>query len=168
MNNLDKKNRVLLLQTKLLEIINQQEKQDFQRDRALDRDETLDWERLHMASSARMAWILALEMDVDPELPACAATVHDFGRILTGKQMNHAEAGFEPVKKFLKGTNLFVDEEIEVISLAVKNHSKKTEVGTYIEEIVKDADVIDCYQYGIPFDREEKRIRYQNWLNRAK
>ena len=47
--------------------------------------------------------------------------------------------------------------------LAVKNHSSKTVLGTPIEEIVKDADVIDCYQYGLPFDRPEKRSRYERW-----
>ena len=47
--------------------------------------------------------------------------------------------------------------------MAVKNHSNKTSVGTLIEEIVKDADVIDCYQYGYPFDRPEKEERYKKW-----
>ena len=41
---------------------------------------------------------------------------------------------------------------------------KKSEVGHPIEEIVKDSDVVDCYQYGLPFAREEQRARYQAWL----
>ncbi len=127
------------------------------------RDETLDWERLHMASSARIAFLLALKRGADPELAACAACVHDFGRILTGKQAGHAEAGYEPVKAFLQKTALFTEEEIAIIAEAVKNHSRKTEKGTLIEEIVKDADVIDCYQYGLPFDRPEKEKRYEAW-----
>lgn len=127
------------------------------------RDETLEWERLHMASSARIAWILALKRGADAELAACAACVHDFGRILTGKQSGHAEAGYEPVRAFLEETGLFTPEEVEIIAGAVKNHSRKTETGTVIEEIVKDADVIDCYQYGLPFDRPEKEERYLKW-----
>lgn len=129
----------------------------------IQRDETLDWERLHMASSARCAWLLAMKRKADPELAACAACVHDFGRILTGKQAGHAEAGYEPVRVFLRETGLFEEEEIEQIALAVKNHSRKTETGTTLEEIVKDADVIDCYQYGYPFDRPEKEARYRRW-----
>lgn len=151
-------NRLSELEVKLLRVI------DGQEGRISYRDETLDWERLHMASSARCAWLLAMKRGADPELAACAACVHDFGRILTGKQKNHAEAGYEPVKVFLKETELFDEEEIEIIALAVKNHSLKTETGTLIEEIVKDADVIDCYQYGLPFDRPEKEERYRNWL----
>lgn len=158
-------NRLLKLEHLLLEVINQQE------GTYEHRDETLNWERIHMASSARLAWQMALERnasvpahDADPELAACAAAVHDFGRILTGKQSGHAEAGYEPVKVFLKESGLFTEEETEMIALAVKNHSSKTVTGTPIEEIVKDADVVDCYQYGYPFDRPEKEIRYNNWL----
>ena len=117
-----------------------------------------------MASCGRLAWEMALERGVEPELAACAASVHDYGRILTGKQPGHAEAGYEPVKKFLKETELFSEEEIQVISMAVKNHSSKTVEGTPIEEIVKDADVVDCYQYGYPLDRPEKEVRYNKWL----
>lgn len=150
-------NRLLFLETKLHQLILEQD------GKVEERDETLAWESIHMASSARCAWTLAMERGVDPELAACAAAVHDFGRILTGKQKGHAEYGYEPVKVFLRETGKFTEEEIEKIALAVKNHSLKTEVGTPIEEIVKDADVIDCYQLGLPFDRPEKEERYRKW-----
>lgn len=150
-------NRIFQLQTELLKVI------DVQEDSA-ERDETLDWERLHMTSAASVAWILALQRGVDPELAAAAATVHDFGRIITGKQNTHAEAGYLPVQRFLWNTCLFSADEITVIAEAARNHSKKTDVGTPIEEIVKDADVINCCQYGLPFDRPEKKERYDAWL----
>ncbi len=150
-------NRIYTLLTKLHDYIGRQ-------DPAIKRDETLDWERLHSASCARLGWILALERDADPDLAAAAAAVHDFGRILTGKQAGHAEEGFIPVQAFLKKTGLFTDDEISVIAAAVKNHSRKKDRGSPIEEIVKDADVIDCYQYGLPFDRPEKEQRYAAWL----
>ena len=152
-------NRSYELMTRLLALINGQED-------APDRDETLDWERLHMASSARIAWCLAMERGADPELAACAAAIHDIGRIVTGRQKDHAEAGEAPARQFLRDTGLFTDEEVELLVNAVKNHSKKTEIGTPIEEAVKDADVIDCYQYGMPFDRPEKEERYNAWLAR--
>lgn len=150
-------NRLFELEVKLNKVIEQQE------GKLTERDETLEWERLHMASSARCGYMLAQKRGADPELAACAACVHDYGRIVTGKQKGHAEAGYEPVKAFLKETELFNEEEIEMIAMAVKNHSRKTEIGSVIEEIVKDADVIDCYQYGLPFDRPEKEVRYERW-----
>ena len=154
-------NRCLKLEYELIKVINSQPKD-------ISRDETLEWETVHMASSGRTAWLLALERGIDPEIPACAAVVHDYGRIITGIQKNHAEAGYLPVQEFLKGTGLFTTGEIEIIATAVKNHSLKTEAGTPVEEIVKDADVIDCYQYGLPFDRPEKEARYTAWLNGKK
>ncbi len=150
-------NRVYTLQTALLKVIQAQ-------DDSPDRDETLEWEVLHSASCARLGWMLAIERGADPALAAAAAAVHDYGRIVTGNQKNHAEAGYLPVQDFLRGTNLFTEDEISIIALAVKNHSSKTVTGTPIEEIVKDADVIDCYQYGLPFDRPEKKTRYDAWL----
>jgi uncharacterized protein len=157
-------NRVYTLLTALLKAIDAQDPLQTRDETPAARDETLDWERLHSASCARLGWLLALERGVDPELAACAAAVHDYGRIITGRQVKHAENGFLPVQAFLKGTGLFSGDEITEIACAVKNHSNKTVVGTPLDEIVKDADVIDCYQYGIPFDRPEKKDRYEAWL----
>ncbi|MCI6012595.1 MAG: HD domain-containing protein [Firmicutes bacterium] len=154
-------NRLLKLENLLLDVIGQQE------GKMEKRDETLNWERIHMASSARLAWEMALERkDADPEIAACAAAVHDFGRILTGRQKDHAEAGYAPVKEFLQKSGLFSAEETEEIAQAVRHHSSKTVTGTPLEEIVKDADVVDCFQYGYPFDRPEKEVRYQAWLEK--
>lgn len=155
-------NRLLKLQIALIREI------DKYGEMVPDRYASPDWEKLHMASSSRLAYMMALERGVDPELAACACAGHDYGRIITGKQPGHAEAGYEPVKSFLKGLGeLFTPEEQEIIALAAKNHSKKSVVGTPYEEIVKDADVVDCYQYGIAFEREEQKKRYEEWLKRV-
>lgn len=151
--------RLLRLQSMLLKEIDKYETL------VSERDKFIDWERVHMASCARLGYLMAQSRGVDPDLASCACAVHDYGRIVTGKQRGHAEAGYLPVKEFLKGTGLLSDEEIETIALAVKNHSKKSEVGTPIEEIVKDADVIDFYQYGFGFDREEQKLRYEKMLD---
>ncbi|MEA4987245.1 MAG: HD domain-containing protein [Anaerovorax sp.] len=153
-------NRILKLQSALLRVIEEQE------GKVVERDQSLDWERVHMASCARLGFLMAEEKGQDPELAACACSVHDFGRILTGKQKGHAEEGYHPVKDFLDKLELFTKEEIEMISLAVKNHSRKSKIGSWIEEIVKDADVVDCYQYGVPFVRDAQQMRYDEYIKR--
>jgi len=150
--------RLLQLQSLLLREIDKYEKL------VPERDKFPDWERLHMASCARLGYLMAEARGADQGLASCACAVHDYGRIITGKQEDHAEAGYLPGKEFLSNTGLFSEEEIEIMALSIKNHSRKSEVGTPIEEIVKDADVIDFYQYGFGFSREEQRLRYEKLI----
>ena len=153
-------NRILQIQFAVLRVI------DFQADIQIPggRDKPLDWERVHMASCARTAMFVAKKRGVDPELAACAAAVHDFGRSITGIHKNHAEVGYVPVQRFLHKEGIFTDEEIAQIAMAVKNHSSKTVIGSPLDEVVKDADIIDCYELGVTLDRPEKSQRYEAWL----
>lgn len=152
--------KILRLQSALLKEIDKYEKL------VPERSHFIDWERVHISSCAKLGYLFAEERGVDPILAACACAVHDYGRIITGKQEGHAEAGYEPAMKFLRDTGLFEEEEIQQIGIAVKNHSKKAEVGSPLEEIVKDADVLDFYQYGYGFAREEQKIRLEKLLGR--
>lgn len=151
-------NKVLKLQGMLLKKIAEFE------DSSLERDYPLEWEKIHMVSCARIGYILALKRGVDPELAAIACALHDYGRIVTGKQQGHAPAGYEPLKAFLNNCDGFPAEKVEILAQAAKNHSNKQDVGTQLEEIVKDADVLDCYQYGQALAREEQRKRLKKVL----
>ena len=150
--------KILRLQSALLKEIDKYEKL------IPERDHFIDWERVHISSCAKIGYMLAEERGVDPILAACACACHDYGRIITGKQSGHAEAGYQPVQEFLRKTELFSDDEISQIAVAVKNHSKKAEVGTPLEEIVKDADVLDFYQYGYDMSRKEQQDRLETLL----
>ena len=150
--------KILRLQSALLKEIDKYE------ELIPERDHFIDWERVHINSCAKIGYMLAEERGVDPILAAAACSCHDYGRIITGKQAGHAEAGYEPVKKFLKGTGLFDDDEINQIATAVKNHSKKSEIGSPLEEIVKDADVLDFHQYGYATARQEQQDRLEKLL----
>ena len=150
--------KILRLQSALLKEIDKYE------ELIPERDHFIDWERVHISSCAKIGYMIAEERGVDPILAAAACSCHDYGRIITGKQAGHAEAGYEPVKKFLKGTGLFDDNEINQIATAVKNHSKKSEIGSPLEEIVKDADVLDFHQYGYATARQEQQDRLEKLL----
>lgn len=127
-------------------------------------DYPIDWERIHVISCGKLGYLMAEKRGVDPILAASACAVHDYGRIITGKQANHAEVGYEPVKEFLKRLNLFTEKEIEEIAISVKNHSNKSQIGTPLEEIVKDADVLDFHQYGYEMPRPEQQERLNRML----
>ncbi|HZK61480.1 MAG: HD domain-containing protein [Peptostreptococcaceae bacterium] len=145
--------KILRLQCELLKEINKYE------NIVQERDKLIDWERVHISSCAKLGYLMAEKRGFDPVLAACACAVHDYGRIITGKQEGHAEAGYLPAKEFLERTGLFNEEDVEQISLAVRNHSKKAEVGSPLEEIVKDADVMDFYQYGYEIKRQDQKTR---------
>jgi uncharacterized protein len=132
------------------------------------RDLDPDWERVHISSCAKLGYQMAEERGLDPDLAACACAVHDYGRIITGKQENHAEAGYEPAMAFLKETRLFTEEEILQIGSSLRNHSKKGEIGTPLEEIVKDADILDFYQYGHLKMREDQKKRLEGLIKNPK
>lgn len=149
---------ILRLQSALLKEIDKYEKL------VPERDHFIDWERVHISSCAKIGYMMAEERGVDPILAACACACHDYGRIITGKQSGHAEAGYEPVQEFLRGTELFSEDEIQQIAIAVKNHSMKSEIGSPLEEIVKDADVLDFYQYGYEMPRKEQQDRLERLL----
>lgn len=129
-----------------------------------ERDYPANFERLHIASCARIGYLMAEKRGVEPELAAAACAMHDYGRIITGKQKDHAEVGYEPAMEFLRDTGLFTEEKVQQIGIAVKNHSKKSEIGSPLEEIVKDADCFDFHQYGYEMPREEQKQRLRDML----
>lgn len=113
------------------------------------RDYPIAWERLHAASCAQVGRLLAQKRGADPELAALACSLHDIGRWYTGLQRDHAFRGEEPVRRFLESSSLSLrEEDKEAVVQAVIHHSEKDKVGSPLDEIVKDADVLDCYFHG--------------------
>ncbi|HCM28518.1 MAG: metal-dependent phosphohydrolase [Treponema sp. GWB1_62_6] len=149
MNRIYKIQKVMLVKIKECEAI------------PITREKSLDWERIHMVGCAKIGLSLAGRRGVDPDLAAMACAVHDFGRIITGINEGHAEAGYGPVQEFLAKLGFVTEDEIRQIAIAVKNHSRKGEIGSPLEELVKDADLIDFRQYGFDFEREDQRLRYE-------
>ncbi len=152
-------NRLMKLQGKLFDEVDKYAKL------VPERDSTPIYEKIHAVSSGKIGYLLGLQRGVDPDLAAAACSCHDYGRIVTGKQAGHAEAGYEPVKAFLAETGLYEADEIECIARAVRSHSSKSEIGTPLEEIVKDADVLDYHQYGYEMPRQEQQERLDQLLD---
>ncbi|MDP4125326.1 MAG: HD domain-containing protein [Bacillota bacterium] len=129
----------------------------------IERDYPLIWERIHATSCAQIGRMLAEMRGVDTELAAITCALHDMGRWVSGRQNDHAPKGEEPVRRFLmEGT--MDDDTREQIVQAVINHSKKDQVGSELEEIVKDADILDCYWYGEKIAKVHHAARLQRTL----
>lgn len=117
------------------------------------REHPLEWEYLHASSTAQIGRLLAVKRGLDPEIASIACYLHDIGRIISGKQEGHAANGEMPARKILHQYNIEGTTAEDIIA-SIIHHSLKEEVGSALEEIVKDADVLDCALYGIIFRTE--------------
>ena len=126
-----------------------------------EREMTLEFELGHAAGTARIAQFLAAKRGLDIEIAFILGVLHDYGRIMTGSKKDHARIGSNYVREYLTQSNSFTEDEIEVLVKAVANHSCKDEVGSPIEELIKDADVLDGFLAGRkPKKKEsERRLR---------
>lgn len=147
--------RLVAVQTKILQTILEHPVENE------ERDISKEYEIYHIFGTSTIAQILARKRNASEEIAACMAAIHDLGRIVTGRQDNHAMNGYEPAKKLLSSLGLFSLNEIEQISKAARDHSNKDDVASPEEEIVKDADILNYYFFGLPVVRESHLKRLQ-------
>jgi len=130
----------------------------------VERDVELDHEYDHIREAVKHAKLLAAKRRIDPELAGVVAAMQNIGRIVTGKSEGHAEAGYVPTKQLLARLGGFTDKELELIAVAVRNHSRKAEKDGPLDELTKDADIytryLQAHEFARPADLERlKRIR---------
>jgi uncharacterized protein len=141
----------------IYKILDQMEREE------MERDFPIIWEKVHAASCAQVGRMLAQKRQVNIEEATLACALHDCGRWVTGRQENHALKGEELARQYLKKLNIPA-VELEHIVQAIINHSKKEVIGLPLEEVVKDADILDCYWYGDAITKEYHVKRLQNVL----
>jgi uncharacterized protein len=150
--------RLIAVQTKMLQTVQEHplpdEKRDIQKAHEI----------YHMCGTAAIAQLLARKRNAGEEAAACMGIIHDLGRILSGKQENHAADGYGPAKELLSSLRLFSEDEIEQIAAAVRDHSNKDDIGSPEEEIVKDADILNYYMFGLPVVKESHLRRLKTVL----
>lgn len=95
----------------------------------------------HFHGVALTAAILAKKRGENAELATIAGLLHDLWAYKSGSYDDHAHLGAEYARKVLG--ELVTHEEMEIICSAIDHHDSKGEVGTPIDEILKDADMID-------------------------
>lgn len=130
----------------------------------VERDYPVIWEKAHATSCAQIGRMLAEIRSVDVEQAALACALHDIGRWKSGKQLDHASKGAGPVHRFL-AEGKYSERYIEQIAQAVINHSKKEQIGTPLEELVKDADLLDCHWHGEHIQKPYHMSRLKKALN---
>lgn len=112
------------------------------------RESSIVWELKHSSGCCQIGRILAQKRNLDVDIAATAALLHDIYVIVEGKYQNHAKLGGPIAEKILQEIGGFSEEEIKIVINAVAHHSEKEIYSDdpYVE-LVKDVDVFDCSLY---------------------
>lgn len=95
----------------------------------------------HLHGVALAAAILAKKRGQNAELATMAGMLHDLWAYKSGSYDDHAHLGADYARKVLE--ELTTPEETEIICSAIYHHDSKAEIDAPMDEILKDADVID-------------------------
>lgn len=102
---------------------------------------------LHLYGVSQACALLALKREVDVELATIAGMLHDIYSYANMNPLDHAHKGSEMAREILDSLQIFSEEEKELICTAIYYHSDKAEVHNWLDEILKDADVMQHVLY---------------------
>ena len=115
----------------------------------------------HLYGVSLAATLLAKKRGGDQELAAMAGMLHDIHAYMSGSYDDHAHLGAEMARKILEEVGVTTAEENDIICSAVYHHDDKLVVDGPMDEILKDADVIDhCYNDVSKNVKEKEQARY--------
>ena len=97
----------------------------------------------HLYGVSLAATMIAKKRGLDPEIAAMAAMLHDLHAYKTGSYDDHAHKGAELARKILKKLELTDEAETDMIFSAIYHHDDKHAIDSPMDEVLKDADVID-------------------------
>lgn len=117
----------------------------------------------HLYGVSLAATILAKKRGMNEELAAMAAMLHDMHAYKSGSYDDHAHLGADFARDVLGKLNITTEEETDIICSAIYHHDDKLVVDSPMDELLKDADVIDhCFKDSSKPVKEKEKQRYDN------
>lgn len=113
---------------------------------------------LHLYGVSQACALLALKRKENEEMAIVAAMLHDIYTYAKMDPADHAHKGAKMAREILDSLHIFVEDEIDLICTAIYNHSDKSAMHGWLDEILKDADVMQHVLYNPLFD-----IKQQEW-----
>lgn len=116
---------------------------------------------VHLYGVSQACALLAIKRNENVELAVIAGMLHDIYSYANMDSQNHAHKGAELARDILNSLDIFSEEEKNSICMAIYSHSNKEVVHEPLDEILKDADVMQHVLYNPLFDikqNEEKRF----------
>ena len=117
---------------------------------------------VHLYGVSTICNMLAVKRGLDPELCGIAGMLHDLTNYTVGEDPNHAALSAIEAKKVLNDLQRYPRTIINRICRAVARHSDKQSVHSNMDELLKDADVLQHYLYNPnQFDIANQRAAWQ-------
>ena len=116
---------------------------------------------LHLYGVSQACALLALKRKENVELATIAGMLHDIYSYVKMNSQDHAHKGAEMARDILDSLDIFTEDEKELICTAIYNHSDKSMIHSWLDEILKDADVMQHVLYNPLFnvkEHEQKRF----------
>ncbi len=118
-----------------------------------NRDLPIEWNVMHMYTSAQLAKLLAIKRNIDPELASLTATLHDIAVVMSGKHERHGERAEPYIRDAVNRYNMIVEPELAIsreeedsFIEVVRVHSNKNDFSeNKLAELLKDVDCVDRY-----------------------
>lgn len=102
---------------------------------------------VHLYGVAQACALLAKKRDENAELAVIAGMLHDIYSYAAMDTNDHAHKSAEMAREIMMSVKSFAVDEIDLICTAIYNHSDKEIVNGVLDEILKDADVMQHVLY---------------------
>lgn len=97
---------------------------------------------VHLYGVAQACALLSIKRKNNVELSVIAGMLHDIYSYTNMDTQDHAHKGAVMAHSILDSLNAFTEEEKQLICTAIYNHSDKANLHNSLDEILKDADVM--------------------------
>ncbi len=116
----------------------------------------------HLYGVSLAATMIAKKRGLNPEIASMAAMLHDLHAYKTGSYDDHAHLGADLAREILGELQLTDESETEMICSAIFHHDDKLATDAPMDEVLKDADVIDhCLKDSSKPVKEKEQARYE-------
>lgn len=113
---------------------------------------------VHLYGVSQACVLLAMRRGEDAELAAAAGMLHDIYCYTAMTREDHAHQGAAAAREILESLGVFSAEETDRLCTAIYHHSDKDVCQAPLDEILKDADVM---QHGLYAPLEKIKPREQ-------
>ena len=102
---------------------------------------------LHLYGVSQACALLSIKRKENVELAVIAGMLHDIYTYANLDSNDHAHKGADLARNILDSLHIFSEDETDLICNAIYNHSNKSTKHDWLDEILKDADVMQHVLY---------------------